>query len=69
VIKVELYPVKADDDAENEIAESLEEVRGRLVEEIEGKALQCRNWTRSVRRRFKEKVERLRAIDVNLADV
>jgi hypothetical protein len=42
--RIELRPVKADDDVE--IAERLEEVRRRLVEEIEGKALQCRNWTR-----------------------
>ncbi len=67
VKRVELCPVKADDD--NEITERLEEVRRRLVEEIEGKALQCRNWTRSVRKRFKERVDRLRAIDANLADV
>jgi uncharacterized protein YnzC (UPF0291/DUF896 family) len=67
--RIELRPVKADDDVENEIAERLEEVRRRLVEEIEGKALQCRNWTRSVRRRFKEKVERLKAIEASLANV
>jgi uncharacterized protein YnzC (UPF0291/DUF896 family) len=69
VKRVELCPVKADDDAGNEIAERLEETRMRLLEEIEGKALQCRNWARSVRRRFKERVDRLRAIDVSLADV
>jgi uncharacterized protein YnzC (UPF0291/DUF896 family) len=70
VKRVELCPVEADDDdARNEIAESLEEARMRLVEEIEGKTLQCRNWTKSVRRRFKERVDRLRAIDANLADV
>jgi uncharacterized protein YnzC (UPF0291/DUF896 family) len=68
VKRIELCPVKADDD-ENEITERLEEVRRRLVEEIEGKALQCRNWTRSVRRRFKERVERLRAVDASLADI
>jgi hypothetical protein len=69
VKRMELCPVKADDDVENEIAERLEEVRRKLVEEIEGKALQCRNWTKSVRRRFKEKVDRLRAVDVSLANV
>jgi uncharacterized protein YnzC (UPF0291/DUF896 family) len=69
VKRVELCPVKADGDAENEIAERLEEVRRRLVEEIEDKALRCRNWTRSVRGRFKERVDRLRAVDANLADV
>ena len=69
VKRIELCPVKADDDAENEITERLEEVRRKLVEEIEGKVLRCRNWTRSVRRRFKERVDRLRAIDANLADV
>jgi uncharacterized protein YnzC (UPF0291/DUF896 family) len=69
VRRVELCPVEADDDdARNEIAERLEEVRRRLVEEIESRALQCRNWTRSVRRKFKEKVERLKAIDASLAD-
>jgi uncharacterized protein YnzC (UPF0291/DUF896 family) len=67
VKRIELCPVKADDD--NEITERLEEVRRKLVEEIEGKTLQCRNWTKSVRRRFKERVDRLRAIDANLADV
>jgi hypothetical protein len=67
VKRMELCPVKADDD--NEITERLEEVRRKLVEEIEGKALQCRNWIRSVRRRFKEKVDRLRAVDVSLANV
>jgi uncharacterized protein YnzC (UPF0291/DUF896 family) len=69
VKRVELCPVRADGDAENEIAERLEEVRRRLVEEIENKALRCRNWTRSVRGRFKERVDRLRAVDANLADV
>jgi hypothetical protein len=67
---IELCPVEADDgEAENEIAERLEEARRRLLEEIEGRALQCRNWTRSVRRRFMERVERLRAVDANLAGV
>jgi uncharacterized protein YnzC (UPF0291/DUF896 family) len=67
VKRIELCPVKADD-AENEIAERLNEAKMRLFEEIESKALQCRNWTKSVRRRFKEKVEKLKAIDASLAD-
>jgi uncharacterized protein YnzC (UPF0291/DUF896 family) len=68
VKRIELCPVK-EDDAENEITERLKEARMRLLEEIEGKALQCRNWIRSVRRRFKERVDRLRVVDANLADV
>jgi hypothetical protein len=69
VRKAILCPVRPDSDHDRGWIEGLlEEVR-RLLEEIEGRALQCRNWTSSVRRRFEERVERLRAVDASLADV
>jgi hypothetical protein len=65
-----LCPVKPDSDHDRGGIESLiEEVR-RGLEEVTGRiSTRCHKWTLKVRRRFKERVERLRAVDASLADI
>jgi hypothetical protein len=65
-----LCPVKPDNDHDRGGIENLlEEVRSRLEEVADRISRRCRKWTRSVRRRFKEKVERLRVVDASLAEI
>jgi hypothetical protein len=64
-----LCPVRPDSDRDRGGIESLlEEVR-RGLEEVAGRiSTRCRKWTLKVRRRFKERVDKLRAIDASLAN-
>jgi hypothetical protein len=64
-----LCPVRSDSDRDRGGIESLlEEVRRGLEEVADRISRRCRNWTLKVRRRFMERVERLRAVDAGLAD-
>jgi len=64
-----LCPVKPDSDHDRGGIESLlEEVRRGLEEVADRISRRCRNWTLKVRRKFMERVERLRAVDASLAD-
>jgi hypothetical protein len=64
-----LCPVRPDGDHDRGGIESLlEEVR-RGLEEVAGRiSTRCRKWTLKVRRRFMERVDRLKAVDASLAD-
>ncbi len=64
-----LCPVKPDSDRDRGGIESLlEEVRRGLEEVADRISGRCRKWTLKVRRRFMERIQRLRAIDSSLAD-
>jgi hypothetical protein len=65
-----LCPVRPDSDRDRGGIESLlEEVRRGLEEVADRISRRCRKWTLKVRRRFRERVERLRAVDASLADI
>jgi hypothetical protein len=64
-----LCPVRPDSDHDRGGIESLlEEVRRGLEEVADRISRRCRKWTLKVRRKFMERIQRLRAIDSSLAD-
>jgi hypothetical protein len=64
-----LCPVRPDSDSDRGGIEGLlEEVRRGLEEVADRISRRCRKWTLKVRRKFMERIQRLRAIDSSLAD-
>jgi hypothetical protein len=65
-----LCPVRPDSDHDRGWIESLlEEVRRGLEEVADRISRRYRRWTLKVRRRFMERIERLRAVDASLANI
>jgi hypothetical protein len=65
-----LCPVRPDSDHDRGGIESLlEEVRRGLEEVADRISGRCRKWTLKVRRKFMERIQRLRAIDASLANI
>jgi hypothetical protein len=50
------------------VEELLEEARSLLLEKVKASMERCKTWTRRARSRFMERVDKLRAIDPDLAD-
>jgi hypothetical protein len=64
-----LCPVRPDSDRDRGGIENLlEEVRRGLEEVADRISRRCRKWTLKVRRKFKERVDRLKAVDASLAN-
>jgi hypothetical protein len=67
---VAVCPVRpSNDEYRLRVEELLEEARSLLLEKVKASMERCKTWTRRARSRFMERVERLRAVDVSLADV
>jgi hypothetical protein len=65
-----LCPVRSDSDHDRSGIENLlEEVRRGLEEVADRISRRCHKWTLKVRRKFMERVMRLRAVDASLADI
>jgi hypothetical protein len=64
-----LCPVKPDNDSDRGGVENLLEEARRGMEEVADRiSRRCRKWTLKVRRRFMERVKKLKAVDASLAD-
>jgi hypothetical protein len=68
--EIALCPVKpSTDEYKAKVEELLDNARAELLRKVEEALERCRKWTRRARSRFMERVEMLRAVDANLADV
>jgi hypothetical protein len=67
--RIALCPVKPSaNEYKVKIEELLENVKSTLMRRVEESIQRCRKWTEKARSRFKERVEKLRAVDANLAN-
>jgi hypothetical protein len=67
--RIALCPVKpSTSEYKARVEEILDNTRNVLLGMVEESATRCHRWTGKARSRFKERVERLRAVDASLAD-
>jgi hypothetical protein len=67
--RIALCPVKpSTSEYKARVEELLDNTRNVLLGMVEESATRCHRWTGKARSRFKERVERLRAVDASLAD-
>jgi hypothetical protein len=67
--EIALCPVKpSTNEYKAKIEELLDNTRAEFLRKVEEALERCRKWTLKVRRRFMERVERLKAVDAGLAD-